>query len=528
MSITVKTIELRHLKMGDYLELRDSMIEAYESWQGAIWKEHHIEKLLNIFPDGQIVVLADGKVVGCAFSLIIDYDDFDEEHTYREITGNFTFDTHSPKGDVLYGIEVFIRPEYRGLRLGRRLYDARKELCERLNLKAIVFGGRIPNYHQYADTLTPREYINKVRFREIYDPVLTFQLSNDFHVRKVLQGYMPGDEHSQDYAVLLEWNNIYFNRSKLISQRKSIVRIGLVQWQMRPLRDLDALYDQVEFFVDAVSGYNCDFAVFPELFNAPLMAPYNDLPEADAIRKLADFTMTIKDKFKEFAMAYNTNIITGSMPLVEDNKLYNVGFLCRRDGSEEMYTKIHATPNEVSYWGMSGGNKLITFNTDCCRIGILICYDVEFPELPRLLAEEGMQILFVPFLTDTQNGYTRVKHCAQARAIENECYVAIAGCVGNLPRVNNMDIQFAQSAVFTPSDFPFPTNGIKAEATPNSEMTLIADVDLDLLKQLHNYGSVRTLSDRRKDLYDVIRVQNSKFKIQDLSAGQAGSKLDGT
>jgi predicted amidohydrolase len=61
----------------------------------------------------------------------------------------------------------------------------------------------------------------------------------------------------------------------------------------------------------------------------------------------------------------------------------------------------------------------------------------------------GMNILFVPFLTDTQNGYTRVKHCAQARAIENECYVAIAGCVGNLPKVNNMDIQYAQAAVYT-------------------------------------------------------------------------------
>jgi predicted amidohydrolase len=93
-----------------------------------------------------------------------------------------------------------------------------------------------------------------------------------------------------------------------------------------------------------------------------------------------------------------------------------------------------------------------------------------------------MNILFVPFLTDTQNAYTRVKHCAQARAIENECYVAIAGCVES-SKVNNMDIQYAQSAVFTPSDFAFPSNGIKAEATPNTEMTLIVDVDLDLLKK---------------------------------------------
>ena len=121
-----------------------------------------------------------------------------------------------------------------------------------------------------------------------------------------------------------------------------------------------------------------------------------------------------------------------------------------------------------------------------------------------------MDILFVPFLTDTQNGYSRVKLCAQARAVENECYVAIAGSVGNLPNVHNMDIQYAQSAVFTPCDFAFPSNGIKAEATPNAEMILVADVDIDLLRELHTFGSVHNLKDRRKDVYEVKRVALNK------------------
>ena len=111
--------------------------------------------------------------------------------------------------------------------------------------------------------------------------------------------------------------------------------------------------------------------------------------------------------------------------------------------------------------------------------------------------------MFIPFLTDTQNAYSRVRCCAQARAIENECYVAIAGSVGNLPKVDNMDIQYAQSMVFTPCDFAFPANGIKAEATPNTEMILIADCDLDLLRELHQFGSVRNLNDRRKDIFDL-------------------------
>ena len=172
-----------------------------------------------------------------------------------------------------------------------------------------------------------------------------------------------------------------------------------------------------------MSGYKSDFVLFPEYFNAPLMAKFNDMGEAQsiralAIRALAQYTEEVRDRFIELAISYNINIITGSMPYVkEDGSLYNVGFLCRRDGSVEMYEKVHVTPDEVKSWGLSGGKMVHTFDTDCAKIGVLICYDVEFPELSRLMADQGMQILFVPFLTDTQNGYSRVRVCAQARAM---------------------------------------------------------------------------------------------------------------
>lgn len=500
----IGSIVLDFLSLQDYDELKDVMVDAYQDMPESHWDENHIKKLIDIFPAGQVTVKINGELAGCALSIIIDSEQFDIDHTYKEITGKYTFDTHTSKGDTLYGIDIFIKKEYRGLRLGRRLYDYRKELCEELNLKSIVFGGRIPNYKHYADQMTPKEYIQKVRLKEITDPVLNFQLSNDFHVRKILKNYLKGDTHSQEYAAFLQWDNIYYTRPhKKAGTIKSVVRLGLVQWQMRSYKALGDLLEQAEFFVDAVSGYRCDFALFPEFFNAPLMAAHNHMSESDAIRGLAEYTNPIRDKFSEFAISYNINIITGSMPQINDGILQNVGFLCRRDGTVEKYTKIHVTPNEARVWGMQGGNKLQTFNTDCGKIGVLICYDVEFPELSRLMADEGMNILFVPFLTDTQNGYSRVRSCAQARAIENECYVAIAGSVGNLPKVHNMDIQFAQSMVFTPCDFAFPTNGIKAEATPNSEMILVADVDLDLLKELNQFGSVQNLKDRRRDVYEL-------------------------
>jgi len=500
----IENIELKFLSLDDYQELKVAMIESYTNMPNSYWKEAQIKSLIDRFPDGQVVIKVNNQIAGCALSIIVDYSKYGDQHTYKQITGDYTFKTHTLEGDTLYGIDVFIKPEFRGLRLGRRLYDYRKELCERLNLKGIAFGGRIPHYHKYANEISPKIYIDRVRRKEIHDPVFNFQISNDFYPSKVLKNYLEGDKESNDYAVLLKWDNIYYEKVNLkASTTKKVVRLGLIQWQMRPYKNLEDLLQQAEYFIDAVSGYRSDFALFPEFFNAPLMADNNHLTEPEAIRELAKHTSTIVQKFSELAISYNINIISGSMPEIQNDRLYNVGYLCKRDGTVDRYEKIHVTPDEVKVWGMQGGNQVKVFDTDCGKIGIMICYDVEFPELSRLLAEDGMDILFVPFLTDTQNGYSRVRNCAQARAIENECYVAIAGSVGNLPKVHNMDIQFAQSMVFTPCDFAFPSNGIKAEATPNTEMILIADVDIDLLRELNQQGSVRNLKDRRTDLYEL-------------------------
>ena len=288
----------------------------------------------------------------------------------------------------------------------------------------------------------------------------------------------------------------------LIENGKREPRISLLTRLAGALgTSVEDLLSQVEFFVDALSDYRADFAVLPEFFSAPLMGLEAELPSIDAIRFLAGFTEEIRDAVSDLAVSYNINIVAGSMPLVDGGNVYNVAYLCRRDGTVEEQRKVHITPGERRDWGIEGGDHIQVFETDAGRIGILICYDVEFPELGRILAEQGMEILIVPFWTDTKNGYLRVRHCAQARAIENECYVAISGSVGNLPRVDNVDIQYAQSGVFTPSDFYFPHDGIISEAVPNTEMLLFADVDLEKLKLLHKEGSVTNLKDRRHDMY---------------------------
>lgn len=503
----IENIDFEYLKISEYKDLKKALMLAYEEVPNLCWAKENLAKLVKTFAEGQVVIKINGDIVACALSIIVDYDTFSDNHTFKKITNNYTFSTHTDEGDVLYGLDIFVIPEYRGLRLGRRLYDFRKELCEKYNLKGIVLGGRIPNYHDHTDISSPKEYIEKVKRKEIEDYVLNFHISNDFHPSRILKVYFENENSSNQLAVLLKWDNIYYEKpTKKVETKKSVIRLGLIQWQMRQYKDIEALMQQAEYFVDAVSGYRCDFALFPEFFNAPLMAKYNHLSEPEAIRKLADYTDEIVNRFSELAISYNINIITGSMPQVRDNALYNVGHLCRRDSTIESYEKMHVTPDEAKVWGLQGGKQLKAFDTDCGKIGVLICYDSEFPELSRLLADEGMDILFVPFLTDTQNGFSRVRHCAQARAIENECYVAIAGSVGNLPNVHNMDIQYAQSMVFTPCDFAFPSNGVKAETTPNTEMILVVDVDIDLLRELHQFGSVRNLKDRRKDIFELKKL----------------------
>lgn len=274
-------------------------------------------------------------------------------------------------------------------------------------------------------------------------------------------------------------------------------RIGLVQWQMRTATCLEDIMEQAEYYIARLATQKVDIAVFPEYFMLPLIAGLQVNSEAESMRELAKFTPEIAEKFVALAVEYKMNIVAGSMPQLRNNKLYNIGYLCHRSGQVDQYEKIHIPPGEVHNWGLNGGESLQIYETDSGRLGILICYDVEFPEVSRILAENSMEILIVPFFTTTHNGYQRVRLCARARAVENECYVAIVGAVGNMPHLKYAGTHYSQSAIFTPCDYAFPHNGILSEASANTEEVLIADLNLDLLYDLHHFGSVQNLKDRR-------------------------------
>jgi predicted amidohydrolase len=281
---------------------------------------------------------------------------------------------------------------------------------------------------------------------------------------------------------------------------------------MRAVNGFDEFAQQCEFFLDTASDYKCDFVLFPELFTAQLLSSMQVSQPGHAARKLAEVTSQYLDFFTEMAVKYDVNVIGGSQFVVEHDTLYNVSYLFQRDGSIGKQYKIHITPSERKWWGVSPGDKVEVFDTDCGRIAIQICYDIEFPELTRIAASKGAQIVFVPFNTDTRHGYLRVRHCAQARCIENHLYVAISGCTGNLPFVENADIHYAQSGIFTPADIEFARDGVAAECNPNVETVIIHDLDFEQLRRHRESGSVQNWNDRRRDLYQVVYHEDDETK----------------
>lgn len=471
--------------------------------QNVIWNKGQLSNHLRLFPEGQIVAEFEGELVGAVSSLIVRFGaDPYRPHTYSGITDGGYFHNHDPAGDSLYGADVYVHPERRGLRIGAALYEARREVCRALNLRRIIAGGRIPGYERHAEHMTPEEYVAKVENGEFKDLVLSFQLREGFVTRGLLRNYIR-DPRSKNCATFIEWLNPDYVPRDTDSNRK--VRVACVQYQVRRVQNFEEFAEQVEYFVSTASEYRADFVVFPEFFSVQLLSQQGlrNLPSLEGIRRLAELEGEFMALMTRMAREYGIHIVGGSHPIERDSKLYNVSPLFFPDGRKTVQPKLHITPSEKQYWGITRGDELYVIPTPKAKVGILICYDSEFPEAARYLADNGVEILFVPYCTDNRQGHLRVRYCCQARAIENQIYVVTAGVIGNLPSVAAMDIHYGQAAVYTPSDFEFSRDAVRAEADPNVEMLLVADLDINDLHRTRAAGSVRPKLDRRRDLFEM-------------------------
>ncbi|MBU2532971.1 MAG: GNAT family N-acetyltransferase, partial [Alphaproteobacteria bacterium] len=226
---------VRRAKRADIDALADLSNRVYDPVPGH--SKRSLRAQLNNFPEGQFVAEYDGKVVGHCATFIIDEAVALAPHTWDEITGQGFAARHNDDGDVLYGMEVSVDPRFRRLRIGQRLYDARKQLCQALGLKGIVFGGRMPGLARRMKSVgSAEDYVQGVMDKKFKDAAIGFHMSNDFELMGVLKDYDTYDKQSLGYATLMYWRNpIYIEdvahqRGSTALEKKDSVRVATVQF----------------------------------------------------------------------------------------------------------------------------------------------------------------------------------------------------------------------------------------------------------------------------------------------------------
>ncbi|MCB9152120.1 MAG: bifunctional GNAT family N-acetyltransferase/carbon-nitrogen hydrolase family protein [Caldilineaceae bacterium] len=504
-------IRVRNWKEEDIPALVACHKAAYPDYpeNGGHYGERNFAMQLAAFPEGQFLAEIDGQIVGYATSIIVQLDDDNQLYTYNEITGSGSFSTHEPSGDTLYGSDIAVHPDYRQRGVSKALYEQRRKLLKRYNLRRMLAYGRIPGYSNYAGRLTAREYVDKVVAGELSDPAINTHLKAGYRIKGVLLDLF-WDDSSLNYATVLEMSNPDYKPEKrkiaaaALARPVRRVRVCAAQYELRTISSWDEFRQSVEFFVDTADNYHCHFLVLPELFTVQLFSTMpRTLSPAEAVRRLAAMTDQYRELFCGLAQKYRIYIVGGSHPVERDGELYNVAHLFTPSGQIYTQDKLHVTPWERDKWNIRPGQAIHIFETPLARLSILICYDIEFPEVARLLTLSGVETIFVPFSTDDKKAFNRVRITAHARAVENYIYTVISGNVGNMHTVKSYLNNYGQAAIFTPSDFAFAPHGILAEADPNVETVAISELDLTSLAQQRELGSVRPLYDRRPDLYTL-------------------------
>src|SRR5690625_1243242 len=250
----------RHSDVAQIVTLSDKVYEP-EGMLGCSSGSVHGQ--INNFPEGQFVVCLDERVIGYCATFRIRGEIALKPHTWASITGNGYASRHDPQGEWLYGMEVYVDPDYRGYRIGQRLYNARKRLCQDLGLRGIVFGGRLPTLaRRMSQVESVVAYVEQIVQKRRRDPVLSFQLRNGFEVIGVLPRYLPSDRASLGYAVHLIWRNPKVADEDVSPQGKNYgvrppdsVRVGTVQYMQRRVSSFEEFVQYVEYFVDVVADY---------------------------------------------------------------------------------------------------------------------------------------------------------------------------------------------------------------------------------------------------------------------------------
>lgn len=280
--------------------------------------------------------------------------------------------------------------------------------------------------------------------------------------------------------------------------------IATTQYGLADLRTKEEFWTGLDTRVREAAEQGASLIVFPEYMTAHLLSLEPSMLHDEACDFLNGLTNKYIEFFTELSREYDIAILAGThICLKEEDKYFNKAFLFFPDGRVETQCKLHLTPEEQIRWPLVAGDELNVFDTEWGKMAILTCYDIEFPELARAAALRGAELLLCPSYTDSPFGYHRVRHCAQARAIENQLFVVLSGLVGALSEDRpQVDMAFCQAGVFTPCDVPFAADGILQIGETNENMTVLAELDFHRLRENRERGAVAPFFDRRPELYE--------------------------
>ena len=290
------------------------------------------------------------------------------------------------------------------------------------------------------------------------------------------------------------------------------IRVATLQYFIRPVASFEEFAAQVAGLVETAADYKAHLVVFPEYFTIQLLT-LGDLqrPLKEQVRSLSRMRPRFVDLMGDLARKSGLYLVAGSIPTTDEDdggpSLYNDCYVFSPTGEHAVQGKMHMTRWESEDWHVSPRDGLVVFETAFGRMGVNICYDVEFPELARAAARQDCHVLVVPSCTDERQGYLRVRYCAQARAIENSMYVILASTVGSLPMVPAVSLNYGQASILTPSDFAFARDGVLAEGVVNQETMVIGDLNLDTIRRSRTEATVLPLRD---SVRSQTVVQNSQ------------------
>lgn len=279
------------------------------------------------------------------------------------------------------------------------------------------------------------------------------------------------------------------------------MKLASVQFSLKPVLEDKDFWGRVYHFVTEASAAEADAILFPEYFSLSwIVSKFPKDNFRQALLKSKGLEQEFLTRLQALAESDSISIIAGTHPHVIGQSIFNRSWIFQPGVEPKFQDKVNMTRFEAEEWNIQPGSKrLQTFSLNGAKCAVAICYDVEFPSYSRAAAKAETEVLFVPSCTDDEHGYWRVRHCAQARTIENQCYVLTSGIVEGNPECEEIYSHYGQGVLLAPCDSLFPIGGVIHKSAPNVESIFYGNIDLQALKETRRNGTVLNLRDSSEE-----------------------------